>query len=377
MKKIITLVFLVLFTASLYAQIDSLVNKFSFNADFRFRVEQDWRSQKSDGSFREDRTRFRYRWRAGVTYADSWYSMGFRLRTGNPKKQQDPQLTLGEGFKEFGTLPIGLEKTYFQGRKNNVTFWLGKNTFPFEKNNELFWSDNVYPEGVFINKGLNVQSRLIDSLDFRGGHFIVSAEGRSLSEDAYFQGYQAYISFLSKRFELFPSFYIFRNIVDVPDGNESFLLDYKIMHIGSRFNFKHFSLLHIELDYYYNMQDYRQTVEIPSDLQDQKLGMVASISYGAKKQKGDWIIKGSYALLQRYAAVDFLAQNDWARWDYSSVGSPDGRLTNMKGIEIVAAYMIDSKASLVMKYYLVEQLIPYGITKENNSRIRFDLDVKI
>ncbi len=59
----------------------------------------------------------------------------------------------------------------------------------------------------------------------------------------------------------------------------------------------------------------------------------------------------SYAKLQKFSAVDFLAQNDWARWDYSSSGSPDGRLTNFNGIELVAGYKISGKISLKMKYY--------------------------
>ena len=96
------------------SQNDSLPSKLKFNGDFRFRVEQDWNSRTSDGSYREDRSRLRYRLRAGATYKDKWYEVGLRIRTGNPKKQQDPQLTLGDGSKEFGTLPIGLEKAYFQ-----------------------------------------------------------------------------------------------------------------------------------------------------------------------------------------------------------------------------------------------------------------------
>ena len=84
----------------------------------------------------------------------------------------------------------------------------------------------------------------------------------------------------------------------------------------------------------------------------------------------------SYTKLQKFSAVDFLAQNDWARWDYSSSGSPDGRLTNFNGIELVAGYKISGKISLKMKYYFVEQLIPLTSNKENGSRIRLDLDVK-
>ncbi len=361
---------------ALSAQIDSIKSKLSFNADFRFRVEQDWNSKKSDGTFRDDRTRLRYRLRAGVTYTDKWYQTGFRIRTGNPNKQQDPQLTLGEGFKEFGTLPIGLEKAYFQGVWKTFTFWAGKNTFPFEKSNELFCSDNVYPEGIYLRKGFRFNSGIVDTLELKGGHFVMNSSGKFLNNDAYFQGYQSYTSFFNKRFELFPSFYLFKNVPNIPDGAESFDIDYAILHVGTRLNLSKNKLLGVEFDYYYNLQDYNKNDSIPNNFKDQKMGMVVGLKYGELKQKGDWKITATYAYLQQYAAVDIMAQNDWARWDYSSFGSPDGRLTNLNGVEFVAGYMIDKKIKLTMKCYLVEQLIPYGITKETGSRIRFDLDVK-
>ncbi len=361
---------------TLSAQTDSFKYKLSFEGDFRFRIEQDWNSRKSDGTFRNDRTRLRYRLRAGVQYADKWYVTGFRIRTGNPLKQQDPQLTLGDGFQEFGTLPIGFEKVYFQGKWKTFNFWVGKNTFPFVKSNELFWSDNVYPEGVFLSKGFRTNSKLIDSLNISAGHFIISTSGTSLNKDSYFQGYQVYLKFLQNRFEIFPSFYLFKNIPNIPDGNETFRFDYSILHVGTRLNILKKPLLSLEFDYYHNWQDYSQNDSIPIHFKEQNSSMIIGLKYGSLKQKGEWLFKASYAWLQQYSAVDFMAQNDWARWDYSSVGSPDGRLTNFKGIELVAGFMVDKKVSLKMKYYVVEQLIPYGVTKETGSRIRLDLDVK-
>ena len=376
MKRISQIVIIFCIPISLLAQRDSIESKLSFNADFRFRVEQDWNSKKSDGTFREDRTRFRYRLRAGVVYADKWYKAGFQIRTGDPKKQQDPQLTLGESFKEFGTLPIGLEKAYFQGNWHTFKFWVGKNTFPFEKRNELFWSDNVYPQGIYIGKVFQFISGAIDSIEFNGGHFIMSASGKSLAQDAYFQGYQSYFSFFKNRFELFPSFYLFKNIPNIPDGNETFKIDYAIFHIGTGFDIMKNKLLSVEFDYYHNFRNYSQNDSIPTNFKDQKSGMVIGLKYGAFKQKGDWLFKATYTYLEQYAAVDVMAQNDWARWDYSSFGSPDGRLTNFNGIELVAGLMIDKRISLKMKYYVVEQLIPYGTSKETGNRIRLDLDIK-
>ncbi|NNE02128.1 MAG: hypothetical protein HKN52_03095, partial [Eudoraea sp.] len=358
------------------AQIDSLISNLNFDADFRFRIEQDWNSQNSDGSFRDDRTRLRYRSRAGVTYEAKWYEIGFRVRTGNPRKQQDPQLTLGDGSKEFGTLSMGLEKSYFQGTWNTFSFWIGKNTFPFEKSNELFWSDNVYPEGVSLDKSFIINSAIIDAFNFTGGHYIIATSNKSFNQDAYFQGFQISSSFFNKRFVLFPSMYLFKNIPNIPDGNDTFSLNYSILHIGTKYKVLKNTPLNIEFDYYRNIEDYTTNDSIPATFKGQKSGLVIGLKYGTLKNKGDWLFSTNYANLEKFSAVDFLTQNDWARWDYSSSGSPDGRLTNFKGIELVAGHKIDKKVNLIVKYYFVEQIIPFGTTRETGSRIRFDIDVK-
>lgn len=376
LKGSIPTILLAIFAISLTAQSSKEKSNITYTSDFRFRIEQDWNSKKSDGTFREDRTRLRYRVRAGMHYEKSWYKTGFKLRTGNPIKQQDPQLTLGDGFKEFSTLPIGLEKAYFKGKINSYTIWLGKNTYPFEKNNELYWSDNVYPEGVFFSKGFSTNSHFIDSLDLKGGHFVISSNGTSLVQDSYFQGYQLYASLFSNRIELFPSLYIFKNMPSIPDGNETFNLDYSIFHLGSRYKLMANNLVALEIDYCKNLNNYSMNEFISQNLKQQNASFIIGLRYGKKNRIGDYLFKVSYAYLQRFSAVDYLAQNDWARWDYSSLESPDGRLTNLQGMEIVASYMIDEKVNLTMKYYSVKQLISYGSAKENGSRIRLDLDAK-
>ncbi|WP_445725728.1 putative porin, partial [Flavobacterium sp.] len=358
------------------AQIDSLKSRLTFDADFRFRIEQDWDSRKSDGSYREDRTRLRYRLRAGATYKAKWYEVGFRIRTGNPIKQQDPQITLGDGNSEFGTLPIGIEKAYFQGKWNTFIFCVGKNTFPFEKNNELFWSDNVFPEGVTIQNKFNIKSNFINNLNIKAGHYIITTSNKSFDKDSYLQGFQISSSFFDSRISLFPSFYYFKNIPDIPDGNDNFLLNYSIFHIGTKFKILNDFPLYSEFDYYKNLQDYTFNDLIDNNLKNQKSGYVIGLKYGELLNKSDWVFSTTYAKIQKFSAVDFLAQNDWARWDYSSSGSPDGRLTNFNGIELAAGYKIDKKVILKLKYYYVNQIIPLGMFKENGSRIRLDLDVK-
>ncbi len=359
------------------AQIDSTKAKLSFNGDFRFRVEQDWNSRKSDGTYRNDRIRLRYRARFGVTYEyKDWISFGARLRTGDPKKQQDPQLTLGEGFKEFGTLPIAFEKVYVNFNHNWFSAWIGKNTFPFEKQNELFWSDNVFPEGVSLSGLFNISNKYINALQVNLGHFIVSNNGTSFDSDSYFQGIQIVTTHWKNRFKLFPSFYYFNKIPNIPDGNETFVVDYSILHIGAKFIISKNNQITAEFDYYHNIENYDNNASIQQEFRNQKQGMVTGLKIGNLQKSGDWKIGFTYTYLEQFSAVDFLAQNDWVRWDYSSQGSNDGRLTNYKGIELMAGYALDKNMNLKIRCFFVDQLIPLGIKKETGNRVRFDFNFK-
>lgn len=358
----------------LNAQSDSFFKKFKFEGDFRFRVEQDWDSRKSDGTFREDRSRLRYRVRTGLLYEhNNWASVGLRLRTGQINKQQDPQLTLGSGSAEFSTLPIGMEKAYFQGKWDRFLFWLGKNNFSFTKNNELFWSDNVFPEGVFLSTSFTLKN---NTISLSAGHFIVRASNASFKKDSYVQIAQMKTSFFGNKLQMFPTIYSFKNMPDIPDGEETFFLDYLIVHYGLKIKIVERKNLIAKFDYYYNVSNYDE-LNIDEALRDEKQGVVFALEYGALKQKKDWFFGATYSVLERFAAVDYMAQNDWARWDYSAFNSPDGRLTNFRGIELVAGYMIQKNMSLKTKFYLVEQIVPYGIATETGTRIRFDLDIRI
>lgn len=366
-----------LMSIPLSGQIDSSLSKLDLEMDYRFRVEHDWSSQKPDGTLRENRSRLRYRLRAGATYTRKRYSVGLRVRTGDPGKQQDPQLTLGKGFEEFGTLPIGFEKAYFQYKLNTIRFWLGKNTYPFKKNNELFWSDNVFTEGIMMEKTISVSSTMLDEIKLTGGHFIIASNNTTFKKDAYFQGIQTAIISKNENIVFFPSVYLFRNIPNIPDGAHSHLLDYTVLHFGARLRPLNRGRLSVDLDYYHNMEDYSENSHVSGELSGQKTGYTFGIQYGSLQSQKDWLLKWTYAYLERYSILDYMAQNDWARWDYSSSNSPDGRLSNLRGIEAVAAYSLTDKVNLVLKYYLVKQLVPYGTQRETGQRIRLDINIKM
>ncbi|MBT8235282.1 MAG: putative porin [Bacteroidia bacterium] len=352
-------------------------NNLKFYGDFRFRIEHDWNSLQSDGSFREDRSRLRYRGRVGLNYTGiENVLLGARLRTGDPKKQQDPQLTLGDNFAEFNTLPIGLELLFAQFEFNSFTAWVGKNTYPFKKQNELFWSDNVFPEGVSASHSIEFEDGLLDGLAIHAGHFIIRSEQSMFSADSYFQGIQIVTNVNDKALLIYPSLYIFNEVPDIPDGNEAFTLDYTILHLGAQSRLAQSPLLVLGLDYYLNTKDLRDISSVPEPFKEQKTGITTQLSIGDLTDKGSWKGQLTYAYLERFAAVDFLAQNDWARWDYSSQGSPDGRLTNMRGIELMAGYALNEHMNLVLKVYSVKQIIPFGVQKETGDRIRLDLNIR-
>ena len=360
---------------TIQGQSDSLIQKLELEGDFRFRIEPDWDVRNPDGSFKEDRNRWRIRARAGIIYHnESWSEFGVRIRTGDPKKQQDPQITLGD---EFAGFPISFERAYAAFKFRSFAGWVGKNTFPFEKQNELFWSDNVFPEGVAAGIDLPIQNKILTQLRLNTGHFIFINDGGTFNNDSYIQGLQILSKWGDDRLSLFPGIFYFRQMPNIPDGNETYRLDYNILHIGSRFKVLKDQKWAVEADYYHNLEDLSKNDSIPLDFVDQKKGITLSTHYGDLNSRGNWLFRVSYNYQERYSAVDFLAQNDWARWDYSEQGSKDGRLTNYQGWEFLVAYAVTDKMDLQVRSFFVEQLVPFGEFRETNSRIRFDLNIRI
>jgi len=348
-----------------------------FAADLRLRAEPDWNSRKSDGTYREDRFRFRFRVRAGLVYKpNEWASFGFRARTGYPEKQQDPHLTIGDGYHEFDSVPVGFDKLYAKITKKWFEGWLGRNSFPFEKVNELFWSDNVSLDGIYLSANFEAEPEWIDHVTYAGGMFTMLNSFSTFTNDSYIGIAQIKTTHLNNRLRIFPTFYHFNSMPDIPDGNETFRFDYTIFQLGAEALVFEYPRITIGIDLYQNLQNYDDNDKIPDVLKNQKKGFVTSIVWGGLEKKGDFALGAYYTYLERYAAVDFIAQNDWVRWDYSSQGSRDGRLTNLKGLELTTGYRISKMLMVKVRYFNVEQLVPYGTALENGNRIRLDVNFR-
>ncbi len=361
----------------LYGQLDSTNQQIEWTSDYRFRIEQDWDSRKSDGTYRSDRSRLRYRFRFGLNKKiTNWSSFGGRLRTGNETDQQGPHLTLGGNNSEFGLVQIGLEKLFVKFKFRNWSGWLGKNTFPFEKNDELFWNDNTFPEGVNVNFEQDFSgNKIIGSIGLRGGHFIINSSGQGFGADRYFQALQLVYKGSNGRLKIFPGLYHFNKLGNVPDGKESFEMDYSIFHFGISEVLLKQPKIELCFDYYMNVENYETHDSIPSNLREAKKGIVSSVKVGTLEKKGNWQVSLYYANLAKYSIVDYFAQNDWARWDYSNFGANGSRLSNFEGVELRIGYASKEKYNLILRTYFVEELEKRGLFTETGKRIRLDLNI--
>ena len=273
---------------------------------------------------------------------------------------------------------IGLEKLFYQYKSKKVKAWIGKNTFPLKKLNELFWNDNVFPEGIGLNYAVySSNESFLNALTLNAGHFIIQSTGQTFNKDRFAQFFQLDFTFLNERVSFFPAFYVFRNLGNIPDGQETFELDYSILHLGADFKVSKKPEFSLGLEYYSNVEDYANHQFILSQFKDQRQGGVISAKLGSLKKKGDWHFHLYYAHLQRFAIVDYFAQNDWVRWDYSSQGASGSRITNFQGFEFQIGYLIKENFNLILRAYTVTSLVSLeNEFEERGQRVRLDLNIK-
>ncbi|MCF8714709.1 putative porin [Joostella atrarenae] len=233
----------------------------------------------------------------------------------------------------------------------------------------------MFPEGVALNGKFNFKNQFLESLEINTGHFIIATNSTDFTADSYFQGLQLVTSFWEDRLVFFPAMYYFNNIPDVPDGNETYSLNYAIANIGFQIVMMKEKNIKLEVDFYQNLNNLSVNNFVSQVFRNQKKGIVTATGMGKLNKKGDWKTLVTYTYLERFAAVDFLAQNDWARWDYSSQGSPDGRLTNFKGLELMVGYALRENMNLTMRFFTVNQLVSTGLKTETGNRIRLDFNI--
>jgi len=358
-----------LFTLSIVAQ-NIKTKPLKLYGDVRIRAEQDWNSKKTDGSMRKDRTRLRYRLRFGFKY--NWnqnIEFGGRIISGNPKNQQSPHVSFGN---EFESSSVSIDKVYLKYKKNSFWAWAGKNSFPFWKQNELFWDDDVNPEGV----ALGANFKLNDSgmkLTTSTGYFIPNNSAQLRGDQARSFGVQLNLINNSENnsYVLSSGLFSFNDLPNTPDNTATFVMDYTIWNASLKFKFNKMPLS-FGFDYLNNLEDYAKNTNISPVFVNETDGYVVNMTYGNSKKKGDVQIGYYYSSIGKYAVVDYFAQDDWVCWGNTNFT----RSSNFKGSEIRLKYTIGPKFNVVLRSYFVEAIKTIGTTLESGNRLRLDFNIK-
>lgn len=363
-------------TVTTAAPTESFWDKIKFQGDMRSRIEEDFNTTQTSGNTQDNRTRLRTRARFGFTYKyNDKLELGMRIRTGNPVDQQSPHINFGTPG-EFATIPIGFDKAYIKFSSNHFWFWTGKNTFPFYTNNELFWDEDVSPEGITM--GYNVKaSKTLEIKPVIGLYFIATA-GNPFGEDEELRAAQLHLKNTTDKslVNVAVGYFGFNDLPNVPDGAGTYAINYNDVVTSIKYTQKLKIPVSIALDLMTNLTDYSSdSVIVANNLTDEKLGYVINLEVGQLANKNNFLIGYYYSHIEKYAVVDYFAQDDWTRWNFDNATGT--RSSNFSGHEIRIGYALGPKNNLVFRTYFVKGIAENfpGATIETNSRVRLDWNI--
>lgn len=346
-------------------------DKAKLQADLRLRFESDWDSQRANGTLRDDRKRMRIRVRIGATYSPiTFLTLGFRLRSGSTGSQQSPHITI----VDFDDNPRGdkdflLDKYYLKASGKELWAWGGRNSFPFWRQNELFWEDDVTPAGV---AGGYQTPWTKGSFAVNAGYFALPDgglvfNGRLAAAQAVLSGQAGSVNLTGAGGLFF--FNGKEGATHLRRGNGARDYTLWVGNIQAQLEAAGRPLA-FGLDLMHNAKDYSPTDSDPvtASNYNQTEGAVASVSLGQTKKKNDWLVAYFYSYIETFAVNASYAQDDWVRW--GSATQTDS--SDFKGHEFRFAYALRSNMHLVARLYWVEAIT----TVQDGKRFRLDFNYK-
>ncbi len=331
---------------------------FKIYGDFRARLEADFDSQRSGGIERDDRTRIRIRARVGLEYAASdRYTFGLRLRSGSDDSQQSPHITITDfDNNDTGDVHFNFDKWFVKGKFGKGWGWIGRNSLPFWKQNEMFWDDDVTPAGIAF--GVK-NDRGESGVEFNGGYFSLPAGMRELAGNL---GLAQVVLWKNK-------FKIAGGLLDVDanpgDADGALLLrgnggrDYQTWVVSLQAGTGKWTF---GLDGMHNSESYPAS----EPLRDEVDGYVGSLKFNSGS---GWQAAYYYAHVEALAVNSSYAQDDWVRWGNAT----QTRATDMEGHELRFIKDVGPGQNLIFRLYLAEAITNI----EDGSRFRIDWNYKI
>jgi len=343
--------------------------KLKFQGDFRLRYENDWDSEQANGIPREDRERLRIRTRLGAEIEPlAGVTLAARLRTGPKDGQQSPHVTIIDfEYNPTGNQDAVFDKWFVHYATSSFWIWGGRNNFPYWKQNELFWDDDVTPAGLAAGYDFSDAS---GKLSFTGGCFTLP-DGAINFHGNLTAGQITYVPNLGN-ISLIIAGGIFA--FGGEKGSENLLTgnggrDYMLWVGNAQLKFNEAQLpITIGVDVMHNSENYSNTDPDPFTVinRDQVDGYVLSIAAGKSRNPGDWVAGYYYAHLETLAVNASYAQDDWMRW-----GNADQTdASNFKGHEFRMGVTLTKKFGVLARLYLVDSIT----TVQDGKRFRIDLN---
>lgn len=343
-----------------------------FYGDFRTRFEADWDSKRSNGVERDDRNRVRVRARVGFNYTpDETWDFGMRLRSGSDDSQQSPHITILDfDDNDTGDANFNFDKWYLKGKAKYGNLWVGRNSLPYWKQNELFWDDDVTPAGIggTYKRAMGEKSKL----EINAGYFTAPAGMQAFTGELG----TAQVAYHANAFTIAGGLI---NIKANPNSRQETLdilrennglRDYSTWIVSGQWRTKAGGKpLKIGADIMSNTENYSSTDpdQVTADNHDQTDGYDIFALWGSTKPQ-QWLLGYYYARIEKLAVNASYAQDDWVRW--GSATQTDS--TDLKGSEFRVAYGLNKQQNLVARLYIVESIK----TVQDGNRLRVDWNVK-
>jgi hypothetical protein len=355
--------------------------KFSVYGDGRLRMEKDWDSFRGDGRQRDDRTRMRIRARLGAVWKPvEFLEAGVRGRTGNDDHQQSGHITI----KDFDDNPNGasdlnLDTWYIKANWRKVSAWVGRNSLPWWKQNDLFWDDDVTPKGAGL---VFCPSLGPGTLTVNAGYYELPAGMRDYTSEAgslqlvYAQdrettGFTFAAGVMDIDADAIPGDYASTLLLQ---GNA--LRDYQLWVVQAQWRINNLpQKLSLGADYLHNSQSYsaNDLDAFTAYHQDDVDGFVLQAVYGSVRKRGDWLLGLYYARLEALSIHNSYAQDDWVRWGSSDQTSA----SNMKGPEFRAGMSLGHNMNLIARLFIVDGIekdLPNDVRSQTGNRARIDFN---
>ncbi len=342
---------------------------FTYAADARLRLEQDWNSQTAAGVERPDRLRARTRVRLGAAYdLGGGFTARGRVRTGLENSQQGANITFAD-FDDNRTdeFKVLVDQYSLAWKSAAATAEIGRMAFPFFTPNEYFWDGDLSPLGAAGSFALPVAD---GKMRFIAGAFELPAGLREYSGNL-FAGQGVF-----ERGPVTLAGGLFDFEADRNDPDRRLLLegngerDYRVVAINALYKLATAKPLVFNADLYRNLKDYDDAADVVGRVNDgEDTGYVLSVAWG------DLSAPGRYQLGYRWFEMEKLAVNaSYAHDDVARFGTASqAALTDLKGHDFYANWAVTKALTVGVRTMFTERLT----NREDGQRARLDFIYKL